>query len=35
MPQLDAPVINYDQSQDDSEDGDDKGMGSKFEYMSE
>lgn len=35
MPQLDAPVINYDQSQDDSEDGDDKGMGSKFDYMSE
>ncbi|XP_075905619.1 F-box only protein 4 [Nelusetta ayraudi] len=35
MPQLDAPVINYDQSLDDSEEENDKGMESKFDFMSE
>lgn len=35
MPQLDAPVINYGQSLDDSEEGNDKGIESKFDFMSE
>lgn len=38
MPQLDlldAPLINEDESLDDREEGDDRGMESKFDYMSE
>ncbi|XP_020502117.2 F-box only protein 4 [Labrus bergylta] len=38
MPQLevlDAPLINADESLDDREEGDDKGMESRFDYMSE
>lgn len=35
MPQLDAPIINEDESLDDKEEGDDKGIELKFDYMSE
>lgn len=38
MPQLellDAPLINEDESLDDREEGEDKGMDLKFDYMSE
>lgn len=35
MPQLDAPLISEDESVDDREEGEDKGMESKFDYMSE
>lgn len=35
MPQLDAPIINDDENLDDKEEGDDKGMELKFDYMSE
>lgn len=38
MPQLellDAPLINEDESLDDREEGEDKGMESKIDYMSE
>lgn len=35
MPQLDAPVINYDQSVDDSQEGNDKERELKFDFMSE
>uniref|UniRef100_A0A3Q4ACA1 F-box domain-containing protein n=1 Tax=Mola mola TaxID=94237 RepID=A0A3Q4ACA1_MOLML len=35
MPQLDAPLISEDESLDDREEGDNKGMELKFDYMSE
>lgn len=35
MPQMDAPVIDEDESLDDREEGNDKGMELKFDYMSE
>lgn len=35
MPQVDAPVIDEDESLDDREEGDNKGMEVKFDYMSE
>ncbi|XP_073321710.1 F-box only protein 4 [Pagrus major] len=35
MPQLDAPLISEDESVDDREEGEDRGMESKFDYMSE
>lgn len=35
MPQLDAPLISEEESVDDREEGEDKGMESKFDYMSE
>lgn len=35
MPQLDAPVICYDQSVDDSQEGNNDGMELKFDFMSE
>lgn len=35
MPQMDAPVINEDESLDDREEGNDRGMELKFDYMSE
>lgn len=35
MPQLDAPVIGYDQSADDSQEGNDNGMELAFDFMSE
>lgn len=35
MPQMDAPVIHDDDSLDDREEGSDKGMELKFDYMSE
>ncbi|XP_036953317.1 F-box only protein 4 isoform X4 [Acanthopagrus latus] len=35
MPQLDAPLISEDETVDDREEGEDKGMEAKFDYMSE
>lgn len=35
MPQMDAPVIHEDESLDDREEGSDKGLELKFDYMSE
>lgn len=35
MPQMDAPVIREDESLDDREEGIDKGLELKFDYMSE
>lgn len=35
MPQMDAPVIDEDESLDDREEGNDRGMELKFDYMSE
>lgn len=35
MPRLDAPVINEDESVDDSQEGTDEGMELKFDFMSE
>ena len=35
MPHLDAPLISEDESLEDREEGDNKGMELKFDYMSE